>query len=342
MHLPKVMKLAALTAASVLALSACSSATPGKTSTATGTETTAAQQATTESAEATFPRTITHAQGQTTIEAKPESIVVLDMAALDTIDAVGAGDRVVGTVTASVPTWLKDADGIDYSKVTSVGGLKEPDMEAIAKLKPDLVIVGGRSAKFYEEFSKVFTTIDATHSWKTEDYSATVPQNVEMVAQAVGADAKGAAAAEAITAKIAKYSGKGEGKGNALVIMTNAGEISLHDRGSRWAPIWDVFGFGQAYQKPEADEGHKGDKVSFETVKELNPDWIFVVDRDAAIGKAEAGDTAQQVLDNDLVNSTTAAQNGHIVYLSPERWYIVMTGATNFPAMLDEVADAIK
>ncbi|KTF03540.1 putative ABC transporter solute-binding protein YclQ precursor [Trueperella bernardiae] len=340
MHLPKVMKLAALTAASALALSACSSSPAAeKTTEATAPETTASEEA---SAEATFPRTITHAQGETTIEAMPEKIVVLDMAVLDTIDAIGAGDRVVGTVTKSVPTWLKDDDGIDYSQLTSVGNLKEPDMEAIAKLQPDLVIVGGRSSSFYEEFSKTFTTIDATHSWDTEDYSTTVPDNVKMVAQAVGADAKGMEAADSITAKIAQYTDMAKDKGNALVIMTNAGEISLHDRGSRWAPIWDVFGFGQAYEKPEADEGHKGDKVSFETVKEINPDWIFVVDRDAAVGKAEAGDTAEQVLDNELVNSTTAAKEGHIVYLSPERWYIVMTGATNFPAMLDEVADAIK
>ncbi|MCM3908016.1 MULTISPECIES: siderophore ABC transporter substrate-binding protein [Trueperella] len=340
MHLPKVMKLAALTAASALALSACSSSPAAeKTTETTAPETTASEEA---SAEATFPRTITHAQGETTIEAMPEKIVVLDMAVLDTIDAIGAGDRVVGTVTKSVPTWLKDDDGIDYSQLTSVGNLKEPDMEAIAKLQPDLVIVGGRSSSFYEEFSKTFTTIDATHSWDTEDYSTTVPDNVKMVAQAVGADAKGMEAADSITAKIAQYTDMAKDKGNALVIMTNAGEISLHDRGSRWAPIWDVFGFGQAYEKPEADEGHKGDKVSFETVKEINPDWIFVVDRDAAVGKAEAGDTAEQVLDNELVNSTTAAKEGHIVYLSPERWYIVMTGATNFPAMLDEVADAIK
>ncbi|OCW60321.1 hypothetical protein HMPREF3167_07525 [Trueperella sp. HMSC08B05] len=334
------MKLAALTAASALALSACSSSPAAeKTTETTAPETTASEEA---SAEATFPRTITHAQGETTIEAMPEKIVVLDMAVLDTIDAIGAGDRVVGTVTKSVPTWLKDDDGIDYSQLTSVGNLKEPDMEAIAKLQPDLVIVGGRSSSFYEEFSKTFTTIDATHSWDTEDYSTTVPDNVKMVAQAVGADAKGMEAADSITAKIAQYTDMAKDKGNALVIMTNAGEISLHDRGSRWAPIWDVFGFGQAYEKPEADEGHKGDKVSFETVKEINPDWIFVVDRDAAVGKAEAGDTAEQVLDNELVNSTTAAKEGHIVYLSPERWYIVMTGATNFPAMLDEVADAIK
>lgn len=54
----------------------------------------------------------------------PESIVVLDMAALDTIDALGAGDRVVGTATSAVPTWLKDKEGIDYSA---------PDLRRIAQ-----------------------------------------------------------------------------------------------------------------------------------------------------------------------------------------------------------------
>ena len=83
-------------------------------------------------------------------------------------------------------------------------------------------------------------------------------------------------------------------------------------------------------------------KATVEMVKELNPDWMFVVDRDAAVGQAEAGDTAEQVLDNELVRATNAWQQDQVVYLSPERWYIVMTGASNFPAMLTEIADAIQ
>lgn len=335
MHLPKALKVAALAVASALALSSCSSATTSQTPKSTQTSALA-------STTGDFPRTVTHSAGETTIKARPESIVVLDMAALDTIDALGAGDRVVGTATSAVPTWLKDKEGINYSALTSVGSLKEPDMEAIAKLKPDLVVIGNRSAKYYEEFSKNFTTIDATHSWKVSDYSVTVPKNVEMVAKAIGADAKGTSAAEAIRTKLAGYTGAAKDKGNALVVMTSAGELSLHDRGSRWAPIWDVFGFGEAYKKATPDEGHKGDKVSFETIKEINPDWMFVVDRDAAIGKVNPGQTAAQVLDNELVKATNAAKNNRIVYLTPERWYIVMTGATNFPAMLDEIADAIQ
>lgn len=289
-----------------------------------------------------FPRTVTHSSGTTEIEDAPQRIVVLDMAALDTIDAIGAGDLVVGTVTVSVPTWLSDDEGIDYTSVESVGTLKEPDMEAIAKLNPDLVILGSRSATFYEDFSKVFTTIDTTHSWEDADYSATVPGTITLLGEAVGFDDESAQVASDLEALMASYKDTGADKGTALVLMSNAGEISLHDAGSRWAPIYDVFGFAEAYEKDGADEGHQGEKVSFETVKEINPDWLFVVDRDAAVGQAEAGDAAAQVLDNELVRATTAWQEDQVVYLSPERWYIVMTGASNFPAMLTEIADAIQ
>lgn len=293
-----------------------------------------------ETASVGFPVTVTHTSGETTIPTQPERIVVLDMAALDTIDAIGAGDRVVGAPTRSVPTWLSDADGIDYSKVTDVGTLIEPDMEAIAKLKPDLVVVGGRTSSMYPEFAKHFTTIDSSVSWEADAYSERIPASVETLGQATGEPDAATQAADRIADAIAKYRGTAEGKGTAAVIMTNAGEISLHGVKSRWAPIYDVFGFEPASNQ-KADEGHKGDKISFETVKEMNPDWIFVVDRDAAVGTTEAGATAAQVLDNDLVNATNAAKNGRIVYLSPERWYIVMTGASNFPAMLDEVGDAL-
>lgn len=341
MHFRKAFAaLATLT----LLITGCSNDDGANSETGAASETSSTDEASSAGAEpaADFPRTVTHSSGETTIESKPSRIVVLDMAALDTIDALGAGENVVGTVAKSVPTWLSDDDGIDYSTLTSVGSLKEPDMEAIAKLDPDLVVVGARSSGFYEEFSKMFPTINTTHSWDVENYSTTVPDSIRTVGQAVDYDAEADKLASDLEALLAEYKGMGKDKGAALVVMSNAGEISLHDARSRWAPIYDVFGFTEAYERDEADEGHKGEKVSFETVKEINPDWLFVLDRDAAVGKAEAGETAKQVLDNELIHGTTAWQKEQVVYLSPERWYIVMTGATNFPAMLTEIADAIK
>lgn len=342
----QLRKMAALFGAIALLVTGCSNSDDGEKgngaqATDTAKETTA-EGADETSGKSAFPQTITHASGETVIEKEPESIVVLDMAALDTIDALGVGDKVVATSAAFVPSWLSDDDGVDYTKVEDIGRLQEPDMEAIAKLNPDLVIVGARSSKYYEDFAKTFTTIDASHSWDNPDYSETVPETFTMIGQAVGQQEKAEKFASDLENLMEEYKDTAADKGKALVVMTNAGEISVHDSGSRWAPIFQVFGFEEAYKRPESDEGHKGEKVSFETVKEINPDWMFVVDRDAAVGKSEPGQTAKEVLDNELIHATTAWQNEQVVYLSPERWYMVMQGASNFPAMLDEIAAAIK
>lgn len=216
-------------------------------------------------------------------------------------------------------------------------------MEAIAKLNPDLVIIGGRMSSHYDEFKAQWPTINAAVSWTDGNYSQKVADEAEMVATAVGQPEKGAELKKAVEDKIAKYQDSAKGKGKAMVLMTSGGEISMHGTASRWAAVWDVFGFDTiAEAEATADEGHKGDKLTFETVAEINPDYIFVVDRDAAIGTTDTGNNAEQVLDNDLIKQTNAYKNGNIIYLDPVRWYILMYGGNNYQFMLDEIAAALK
>ena len=56
-----------------------------------------------------------------------------------------------------------------------------------------------------------------------------------------------------------------------------------------------------------------GNESSFETIVEKNPDYIFVMDRDAAIG-TEGAQLAQDIVENELIMGTDAYKNGHIVY----------------------------
>jgi iron complex transport system substrate-binding protein len=79
--------------------------------------------------------------------------------------------------------------------------------------------------------------------------------------------------------------------------------------------------------------------ISSEFILETNPDWLYVIDRDAAIG--EKGASAQQLLDNELVRQTKAWKAGHVVYLDPVAWYIVGDGLTALQSMADEVSLAI-
>ncbi|WP_277409633.1 hypothetical protein [Lacrimispora xylanisolvens] len=50
----------------------------------------------------------------------------------------------------------------------------------------------------------------------------------------------------------------------------------------------------------------------------------------------------QKTLDNDLVNNTTAAKDGKIIYLNPATWYLSGYGLESVPMMLTEVSDALK
>jgi iron complex transport system substrate-binding protein len=61
--------------------------------------------------------------------------------------------------------------------------------------------------------------------------------------------------------------------------------------------------------------------VSFEFLLEADPDWLFVMDRDAAIGRE--GTAAAELMNNELVAATSAGSKDQIVYLDPASWYLL-------------------
>ena len=89
------------------------------------------------------------------------------------------------------------------------------------------------------------------------------------------------------------------------------------------------------------DEGLAGMAGAVEAIAAADPDRLFVLDRDTAIGQS-GGEAAQQVLDNELVDGTTAAQQDRITYVDSAGWYLVGFGLNNFPAMIGEVQDAVS
>ena len=70
---------------------------------------------------------------------------------------------------------------------------------------------------------------------------------------------------------------------------------------------------------------------------EKNPEYIFVMDRDAAIA-TEGAQLARAIVENELVMETDAYQNGSIVYLEhPAVWYTAEGGVTALDVMLQDL-----
>ncbi|WP_172122383.1 ABC transporter substrate-binding protein [Devosia sp. 919] len=276
--------------------------------------------------------TVTHPQGETTITGVPEKVLVSDWAAFDNLTSLGV--PVAGIPSSNVPAYLADSVPADALKI---GSLQEPDFEGIAAADADLYIVAARSRTAYPTAAEILPTIDLTVD--NADLVEGVEANITKLGEIFGLQEKAAELNANLEAKIAEVKAAAEGKGTALVLVTNAGNVGVYGPGSRVAWIYNELGMPSAMADVE-DGDHGGDSVSFEFILETNPDWLFVVDRDAGVG--ENTGAAAALLDNELVNQTTAAKEGHIVYLDPQAAYVTMHGYNGLMLMLDQVLEGLN
>ncbi len=275
--------------------------------------------------------TVKHAKGETTVAAEPKTVVVFDMASLDTLDALGV--KVTGVPGGRKPDYLKKYESDDYSKV---GTLFEPDYEAVNAAAPDLIIVGGRSSAKYADLAKIAPTIDL--SVDPDDFVASAKSNAETLGKLFHKEKEVADHIAKLDASTAALKKKAATAGKGLLILTTGGKMSAYGPGSRFGVIHTDFGFVPARDK--LDVGTHGQAISFEFILETNPDWLFVIDRDAAIGRE--GEAASQFLDNDIVGQTNAWKNGRVVYLNAAGWYVVGGGLTALQKNVDQLTEALS
>ncbi|WP_273792731.1 siderophore ABC transporter substrate-binding protein [Brucella anthropi] len=274
--------------------------------------------------------TIKHAQGETAVPASPTRVLVFDLGTLDNLDRLGV--KVTGVPSGiAFPEYLKKYQSDDYVKI---GTLFEPDYEAVNAAEPNLIIVAGRSAAKYAELAKIAPTIDLTTDAK--NFIGDTEANVEKLGQIFGKTTEAKAEAEKLDAALVALKEKAAQKGTGLLILTSGGKISAYGPGSRFGVLHDSFGV-----KPVAADlsiGNHGQPVSSEFILETNPDWLFVIDRDAAIGRE--GNSAKQVLDNELVRRTNAWKQDQIVYLNAQNWYLIGGGLGALHSTIDQLSQA--
>lgn len=291
----------------------------------------ACQEPTVETADKETVR-VTDAISEKEIPYQPERVVVYDFGMLDTMNALGLNENIIGSVTNNVPGYLEET----VAELENVGTLKEPDIEKLITLTPDLIIISGRLADFSEQLEEVAPvlqlSIDSSNYWNS------VQHNIQVIADVFGVDAEPKLAElemeiAALNEKTAAFKEEG-----ALLLLLNDGAISAFSSGSRFGQIFDVFGFEPV--SADIETSTHGQTVGYEGILEINPDILFVIDRSKAI-QAETGDNLQ-LLDNDFINKTNAAQNERVITLSPDLWYLSGGGLESTHLMIEEINAAIN
>jgi iron complex transport system substrate-binding protein len=283
------------------------------------------------SAASAQPLSVEHQQGTTTIDSVPQIVMVADWAAFDNLAALGI--EVSGVPSTAMPAYLagKVPDG-----TLTIGSLQEPDVEGIVAAEPDLLILASRSRTAYPTLSGFVPTLDMTVD--NADLIEGVKQNLATLGTLFDKSELADDLIADLDARIAEARAAVADKGTGLVIVTNAGNLGVYGPGSRVAWIYDALAIPSVFDTVD-DSDHGGDAISFEYLLETNPDWLFVVDRDAGIGGEGA---ARALLDNELIHRTSFWQKDRIVYLDPGAAYISMHGYDGLMLLLDQVIEGYR
>lgn len=277
------------------------------------------------------PVTVEHELGTTVVDVNPQRVVVFDFGALDSLDVLGID--VVGLPKGNIPSYLSQYNDAKY---INVGTLQEPDYEAVNALKPDLIIISSRTAAHYDELSRLAPTVYVGVNF--DDYLGSVKYNLRMLGRIFGAEDKVEAELARIDTAIARVRAVSAGR-TALVLLTTGGRANAYGPGSRYGFIHDEFGLAPVDDAIVAST--HGQVISWEYVLMRDPDYLFVIDRDAVVSGG-AGQTARQVVENALVQLTRAYKNGNIVYLEPSYWYLSGGGLQSLTMMIDDVEQALQ
>ena len=274
--------------------------------------------------------TVEHLSGTSDVHVNPKNPVVLSYGILDTFDELGI--PVKGVPGSNLPVYLEKYSAADYE---NVGGIKEPNAEKVNAADTELIIIAGRTAPMYDEFTKIAPTINLDVDAK--DYMNSFKNNQRIIGKLFGKEEQVEQELKDIDERIAKINAitaNSDKKG--LIILANEGRMSSYGKGSRFGIIHDVFGVKPADENIEV--ATHGQVISNELIKELNPDYIFVIDRGAAIKRATLN---KEEFANALVKQTNAYKNDKIIFLNPETWYLSGGGLKSIKMMIDEVENAV-
>lgn len=284
--------------------------------------------------------------GEVEVHKNPEKVVVLDNRSFETLE-----DWNIKLEAVPKNVMDKNSTYVKNKEVQNIGDHKEPKLELLAAINPDLVIVGQRFSKYYEEIKRLVPNaevinIDIDLSENTEHTGENLYNGLKNITEDLGKIFDKDKEANKLNDRLdtainkAKKSYKDE---SVMSIIVSGGKIRYAAPGSGrvWGPLYELIDLKASLKIDNSTADHKGDDISVEAIAQSNPDWILVLDRDAAISSEDDAIPAKETIMSSKVLKNTKAIKDNQVIFAPDNTYTNESIQT-YINILEDLADAFN
>ena len=312
-----------------LGIAACSSSQSTDTS-----DTSAAQAASTITVEDNY--------GAVEIAVPVDKVVALDNRSFQILDQWGV-DLVaapIGLIPDTIPNYKNNTNIVD------LGSHREPDLEALTAAAPNLIINGQRFSQHYEDIKKLNPNTPMVDFEPREDKNLDeeLKRQVTALGEIFGKQEEAKKINDDFDAALNRAKKAYNGSDKVMAVNVSSGEIGYIGPGvgRTFGPVFDMLELTPALEVKDSSSNHEGDDISVEAIAQSNPDWIFVLDRDAAV--AEKGETvvpAKEIIsDSAPLKNTKALKEDHVVYAPADTY--TNESIITYTVILNEIADAFE
>lgn len=273
-------------------------------------------------------KTIVHDLGTTKLKKVPKRIVILDNLygeILNPLDITPVGATTGQADSQEFSTLFKKQ--YKDAKVVSVGWQGNPDLDKIAELKPDLILMTGEQEDLYEELSEIAPTvgyqINTDENWDYHETSLKVAEifdkRDEMKKDLDRVDAREAVFAENVKAKF--------GNQKLMYLRVTDNDIRYYAYG-HFGYLYDTYHFNRAetFNPDDMFQVIDPDKL-----KDINPDLLIV--------QADSQELLENKLKNNPVwSSLKAVQNNKVIYADYST-YMLGFGIVSQKAIMKQISD---
>ena len=273
----------------------------------------------------------------------PQRIAILDMPALDIIDVLGVGDRIVGSAKVTIE-YLTDYNPDDSNgEIINLGTVKTADLEKVAACEPDIIFIGGRLASVYNDLEAIAPVVYLAVDYEKGVVEST-KSNAQTIAKIFGKEKEVDALFADFQPRIDALNEVLNGKDTVLG-MYNSNALGLMGTASQLNNIANELGANNLSDTVgETEKATHGEEASWETIITLNPEYMFILDRSTATGSADEGVLgAREVIENDLIKELDVYKDGKIVYFIEHAnvWYTSTGGVQALDTMLSDLEGAL-